>query len=325
MVSEAYNTKALVTGGAGFIGSRLSSALVKKGYHVVALDDLSSGDMSNLVGLKRRAGFEFIKADCRKKEAVRSALKDVDVVFHLAARPDVRLRPSGSWTCFTENVLATEVVLEAAQSSGTSRFVLASSSTVYGEATLLPTPEEYSPLHPISLYGASKLASEALLIGHSNAFGLDAVILRLANVVGEGSPRGVVHDFVERLNRNPLELEVLGDGRQRKSYLYVDDCVGAMIQASEGPSGIRTYNVGSEDQADVLEIAKVVSKFMDLNPRLNLTGGVGGGRGWVGDVKSMLLDVSRLKELGWRPNLSSIQSIEKTLKMMKGGIERSRA
>jgi UDP-glucose 4-epimerase len=316
-MSEAQSMRALVTGGAGFIGSSLCSALIAKGYQVIALDNLSSGSMSNLKHLIGKDGFEFVKGDCKNRADAKMALRNVDVVFHLAGRPDVRLRRGSPWNCFTENVLATEVLLEAARSAKAGRFVFTSSSTVYGEAAVLPTTEDYTPLLPISLYGASKLASEALLSGHSNSFGFDVAIIRLANIVGERSTRGIVHDFVEKLKREPLELEIFGDGTQRKSYLYIEDCVRAIVKAGEASSGIRTYNVGSEDQASVMEISEAVLRAMQMSPHLKLTGGVDGGRGWKGDVKSMLLDVSRMKELGWTPRLNSLQAIEETLHAMR--------
>jgi len=184
--------RALVTGGAGFIGSRLGISPIKKRHQVIALDDLNLGYVWYLVDFMGKDGFEFVKDDWRKKVDARITLGNVGIVFHLAARPDVRLCRGYPWNCFTENVLATEVLLKATGSCGASKFVFTPSSTLCGDATVIPTPEDYSSLLPISPYGDAELASEAILSGHSNSFGFDVLVLRLANTVGEESMHGIV-------------------------------------------------------------------------------------------------------------------------------------
>ena len=190
--------------------------------------------------------------------------------------------------------------------------VFASTSTVYGDAKIIPTPENYSPLEPISIYGASKLASEALIASYCHTYKKRAVILRLANIVGPRSRHGVINDFIVKLRRNPKQLEILGDGRQTKSYLHIDDCINAILKACKtAKDTVEVFNLGSDDQIEVARIAEIVSEEMNLDDvQFRFTGGVDGGRGWVGDVKSMLLDTNKLKSRGWRPRYSSEEAVK---------------
>jgi UDP-glucose 4-epimerase len=239
------------------------------------------------------------------------------VVFHLAANPEVRVGSVEPSVHFRENVLATFNLLEALRLRGwKGEFVFTSSSTVYGEADM-PTLEN-AVLKPISVYGGSKLACEGLISAYACSYGFRALIFRLANVVGPRSEHGVIVDFVRKLRENPKELEILGDGSQRKSYVYVDDCVEVLLLALDKTQGVvEVFNVGSEDQVDVLSIARIVVEEMGLEDvDFKVTGGVDGGRGWVGDVKDMLLDVSKLKELGWRPRFNSVEAVRLTVKEM---------
>jgi UDP-glucose 4-epimerase len=237
--------------------------------------------------------------------------------LHLAANPDVRLSTINPEVHYKQNVLATFNLLEAMRKVGTVKaLVFASSSTVYGEASKVPTPEDYAPLEPISVYGASKLSCEALITGYAHTYGFKAIICRLANIIGARSTHGVVYDFVEKIRKNPKELEVLGDGTQTKSYLFVDDCIeGISVALRESQEQVDIFNIGSEDQIDVKTIASTVVEEMGLkNVRLRFTGAVDGGRGWVGDVKSMLLETSKLKSRGWTPKYDSEQSIKLTVR-----------
>jgi UDP-glucose 4-epimerase len=199
--------------------------------------------------------------------------------------------------------------------------VFTSTSTVYGDAKILPTPEEYSPLEPISLYGASKMACEALISAYCHTFDMHGIIYRFANIVGARSRHGVIWDFIHKLSENPQELEILGDGTQTKSYLIIDECVDALLfgleQASER---VEIYNIGSEDQVTVKEIARIVTKQMGLKDvEFRYTGGVRGGRGWIGDVKTMALDISKMKASGWKPRRNSVESVEAaTNKLLHG-------
>lgn len=308
----------LVTGGAGFIGSSLCEELLRCGEKVSILDDFSASSEDDIQHLLNgnSGKVRLFVGDCTKASDVARALKGVDAVFHFVANPEVRLELSGSKTCFRQNVYATYVLLEAMKDGYAKKIVFASTSTVYGEAKVIPTPEDYGPLKPISVYGASKLSSEALIMAYAHTFGFDALILRFANIVGLKSKHGVVFDFVRKLQKNPRELEILGDGTQIKSYLYIDDCISAILTAFRSMQGkVEVLNVGSEDQVIVREIAETVVEEMGLKDvHFCFTGGVDGGRGWVGDVKNMLLDVAKLKAKGWRPKYNSREAVRQTAK-----------
>jgi UDP-glucose 4-epimerase len=306
--------RTLVTGGAGFIGSHLTEALLKKGYSVSILDNLSSGHRQNLSSIQQSYDINFIAGDCRSPSDVEKALRNVDTVFHLAANPEVRLDLADPKTCYEQNIEATYILLQSIRRSNVKTIVFASSSTIYGEATIIPTPEDYGPIKPISIYGASKLACEALMSSYCYSFKKKGVIVRPANMIGPLSTHGVILDFIQKLKKNPKELEILGDGTQTKSYLYIDDCVDAIMTAYEcSQEPVEIFNIGSEDQTNVKEIGYTVIEEMKLkNVKLKLTGGVDGGRGWIGDVKNMLLDINKLKKLGWKPKLNSQQAVKKT-------------
>ncbi len=307
----------LVTGGAGFIGSHLVDKLMMSKGVVRVFDNLSSGNKENIVRWLNSRGFEFRKGDLLNKKDTEKAVENCEVVFHLAANPEVRLSSVEPDVHFDQNVVATYNLLEAVRKHGAAKsFVFTSSSTVYGEASQIPTPEDYAPLEPISVYGASKLASEALVMAYANTYGFDAVIYRLANIIGPRSRHGVIFDFIGKLRYNPCELEILGDGTQAKSYLYIDDCVGAMLFSyARSNRRVEVFNLGSEDQVDVTSIARIVIEEMGLkNVSFRFTGGVFGGGGWKGDVKYMLLAVDRLKSLGWKPKLNSVEAVRKTAK-----------
>jgi len=313
----------LVTGGAGFIGSHLTEALVKKGLGVNVLDNLSNGYKDNLSSVQHSRDLDFFIGDCRSPSDVEKALKNADVIFHLAANPELRLDLADPKKCYEQNIEATYILLEKMRKSKVTSIVFTSSSTVYGESTVIPTPENYGPLKPISVYGASKLACEALISSYCHSFKRKGIIIRLANIVGPRSTHGVIYDFIQKLKKNPKELEILGDGTQTKSYLYIDDCVEAIVKAYESTKEpVEIYNVGSEDQTNVTQIARTVIDEMNLrNVRLKFTGGVDGGRGWIGDVKNMLLDIGKLKKLGWKPKLNSKQAVRKTVEYLISELE----
>lgn len=303
----------LVTGGAGFIGSHIVDNLMKKGGKVRLLDNLSTGSMDNVAQWIERSDFTFVNGDCLNRKDIREAMKGCNLVFHLAANPEVRVGAVNTEIDFQQNIVATYNVLEAMRESETAKtIVFTSTSAVYGDARILPTPEEYGSLEPISLYGASKLACEALISAYCHTFDMRGVIYRFANIVGSRSRHGVIWDFIHKLVENPLELEILGDGNQTKSYLMVDECVDALLFGLEHTSErVEIYNIGSEDQISVKEIARIVTEQMDLKEvRFRYTGGVRGGRGWIGDVKTMFLDVSKMKRLGWKPRYNSAQSVK---------------
>jgi len=306
--------KALVTGGAGFIGSHLVDYLIKEGKTVRIIDNLSSGNMDHLERWSDDPRMELFEVDLLDKDALDGAIKGCDKVYHLAANPEVNAKNASPEDHFRQNIEATFNLLEAMRRSGEQKFIaFTSSSTVYGEAKTIPTREDYGPLVPISLYGASKLACEALLTAYASMYGFRAIIYRLANVVGPRSNHGVIYDFVHKLRVSPDELEVLGDGSQSKSYLYVDDCINGIVKGIERGSQVDIYNIGSWDRTNVLEIAETVKDEMGLGrAKIRLTGGVDGGRGWKGDVKIMQLDMDELKSVGWTPKYGSAEAVRLT-------------
>jgi UDP-glucose 4-epimerase len=306
------DVRMLITGGAGFIGSHVVDSLMEKGGKVVVLDNFSAGSMDNVAKWAGHPDFTIIKGDCLTRKDVRKAMNGCGVVFHLAANPEVRVGAVDTDIDFEQNIVATRNILEEMRESKTAkRIVFTSTSTVYGDAEFLPTPEQYGLLEPISLYGASKLACEALISAYCHAFEMRGVIYRFANIVGSRSRHGVIWDFIHKLFENPLELEILGDGTQTKSYVMVDECVDALLFGLEHASErVEIYNIGSEDQISVKEIARIVTEEMSLKDvRFRYTGGVRGGRGWIGDVKTMFLDISKMKRLGWKPRHNSAESV----------------
>ena len=309
-------SRVLVTGGAGFIGSHLVDRLMGMGDFVRVVDNLSSGSLGNIKGWLGDSRFGFVRGDLKDLDVARSCVDGVDVVFHLAANPEVRVELAEPSVHFRENLLVTFNVLEAMRESKSAKVIMfVSSSTVYGEPVVFPTPEDYGPLLPISVYGSSKLGCESLASSYCRMFDLRGVILRVANVVGERSNHGVVADFIDKLRRNPKELEILGDGNQSKSYLHIKDFVDALVCAFDSflDSGkaFEVYNVGPFDQVCVKRIAEIVVGEIGLqNVEFRVTGGVDGGRGWRGDVKTMLLSSDKLVNLGWKPTLTSEDAIK---------------
>jgi len=312
--------KVLVTGGAGFIGSHLVDRLMTQNYEVTVFDNLSSGSLKNLEKWLYNKNFKFIEGDLKNVKGVEKAIQHKDLVFHFAANPEVRLGETDPRVHFEENLSATFNLLEAIRKNqSTQAVVFASTSTVYGEATVFPTPEDYGPSIPISIYGASKQGAEALTTAYAHTFNICVLILRFANIVGPRATIGVILDFIRKLQENPHQLEVLGDGTQKKSYLYIADCIDAILYSVndflDGNKRVDVYNVGSADQVSVKKIAQIVAEEMGIPlPRLIFTGGVDGGRGWKGDVKTMHLAIEKLLKIGWKPKLNSEEAVRKTAK-----------
>lgn len=293
--------KVLVTGGAGFIGSHLVDRLVEEGYEVVVVDNLSSGRRENVNPQAR-----LHIADLKDPDWAVGV--SADIVFHFAGNPEVRAEPR---VHFEENVVATFNVLEWARLSGVRTVVFASSSTVYGDARVLPTPEDY-PLEPVSVYGAAKAAGEVMCATYARLYGVRCLALRYANVVGPRMRHGALYDFVMKLRKRPEELEVLGDGTQRKSYLHVEEAVEATLRAwrkfEETGEPYLALNVGNVDSLTMLDVAKIVTETMGVAPVIKV------GRE-PSDCMNSFLSIEKISKLaGWRPRLSSAESVRKAVK-----------
>ena len=308
--------KVLVTGGAGFIGSHLVDRLVAEGYSVRVVDNLSSGRLENLRRHLKSNTIELIIGDLKNLQTALKAVEGIDVVFHLAANPEVRVSTTNPEIHFNENVLATFRLLEAMRKKSVKELVFASSSSVYGEPEKIPVGED-APIKPVSVYGASKAACENLIHAYSKLYGIKAIVLRYANVVGPRLRHGVIWDFIIKLRRNPNELEILGDGKQVRSYIYVDDAVEATLLAwRKTTSYFEVYNVASEDWIMVDEVADEVIKTMELNNVKKTYKPVLHGVGWPGDVKKIALRIDKLKGLGFKPKVVSREAVRKTVKEM---------
>jgi UDP-glucose 4-epimerase len=302
--------RVVVSGGAGFIGSHLVDGLVREGFEVVVVDNLSSGKREFVNGAA-----EFYLRDL--KDPNWGVGISGDVVFHFAANPEVRFSAIEPSVHFNENVLATFNLLEWARRVGVRTIIFASSSTVYGDARIIPTPED-EPYKPISIYGAAKAAGEIMCGTYARLYGMKCLALRYANIIGPRSRHGVIYDFVMKLKKNPSVLEVLGDGTQRKSYLYVKDAINATILAwrkfEELQESFLALNIGNTDSITVLDIARIVSEVLKLKPEIRLVSMTPDGRGWSGDVKYMALSIERLTKLtGWRPTMTSAEAVERTV------------
>jgi UDP-glucose 4-epimerase len=298
-----------VTGGAGFIGSHLVDRLLRdRGNSVTVFDNLSSGKEDFIRHHFGDGRFRFVRGDLLDPPAVKAAVEGHDLVHHLAANPDIRLGTAVPETDLRQGTLATFNLLEAMRASGVRKLAFSSSSVVYGEAERIPTPEDYGPLVPISLYAAAKLGAEGLITAYCHSFDMQSWIFRFANVIGPRSTHGVIFDFINKLRKNPGELEILGNGMQKKAYLTVGDCVDAMLfTIGHASETVNIYNLGCEDQVVVTRIAEIIREEMGLpGAAFRFTGGE---RGWKGDVRAMLLSVERLRALGWRPTTTSEQAV----------------
>jgi UDP-glucose 4-epimerase len=284
----------LVTGGAGFIGSHIVDKLVQSGNQVKVLDNLSSGILSNLTDSDGK--FEFIKKDLKNLDGSEEFMGGIKTVFHMAANPEVRMGFQNPEVSFNENILSTFRLLESIRKYDIQSIVFASSSTVYGECEIIPTPEDFAPLLPISPYGASKLACEALISSYCHNYGIDGTMCRFANIVGSRSNHGVIYDFVKKLQKNNSTLEVLGDGKQTKSYVHVNDCInGFFFSALNKKNNVEIFNMGNFDDTNVLKIAEIVLETLGLKN--------------VG-IKTTNLDILKLKNLGWSPKMSSDEAVK---------------
>ncbi len=309
--------KIIVTGGAGFIGSHIVDKLLSKNYRVTVVDNLSSGRMEFLENHINNPDFEFKNVDLLAPQELETAIQGADAIFHLAANPDVRLGPENTKVHLEQNIITTYNLLETMRKTEVKNIIFTSTSTVYGEASVIPTPEDYGPLVPISLYGASKLACEALITSYCHTFNMNSWIFRFANIVGPRGTHGIIVDFIEKLRKNPESLEILGDGKQNKSYIHVSECVDAIMYAWEHSTDMANiFNIGSNDTITATGIGEIIVKEMGLSDVEFVY--TGGNRGWVGDVPKMMLSIDKLKSIGWEPAYNSEKSIRDAVRSALG-------
>jgi UDP-glucose 4-epimerase len=311
MTDHRSDGSSVVTGGAGAIGSVLVERLLREGRAVEVLDNFSTGQRSLLPTGPAAARLRVTTCHLGREEPPEGAFRGASEVWHLAANADVRRGPEDPRVDLTNGTLATFQVLERARRADVPRFVFSSSSVVYGYASVFPTPETYGPLEPESLYGAAKLAAEGLISAYAHTYGLRAYTFRFANIIDGRANHGVLYDFFEKLRADPTTLEVLGDGRQAKSYLRTEECVDGMLAGARGASDpVNLFNLGSLDRISVREIAEKVVAVHGGTARITYRGG---DRGWVGDVPQQLLSVEKIGRIGWAPKLSSAQAVDRTI------------
>jgi UDP-glucose 4-epimerase len=302
--------RVLVTGGAGFVGSHVADRLLAEGAEVTILDNFSTG-WRQFVPARAR----LIEADLLDPSAAARAVEGCDLVFHLAASADIKDNLLEPRRCIDQNVVATQNLLEAMREAGVREVAFASTGSVYGESTVVPTPEDAPFPVQTSIYGTSKLAAEGLLTSYALGYGFRAWIFRFVSLLGPRYTHGHVIDFWRRLRRDPMRLDVLGDGHQKKSYLHVGDCVSGMLLAiARSKEPINLFNLGHHDWIEVDQSIAVITATLAVSPRI-VHGG--GERGWVGDSPRVLLDTSRLRALGWAPTRGIEESIVETLAFLE--------
>jgi UDP-glucose 4-epimerase len=305
---------AFVTGAAGFIGSSLVDRLLAAGHSVVGYDNFSTGQRRFLEGASKSSQFKLVEADLLNAEALRSAVAGSDMLFHFAANADVRFGTHHPFKDIEQNIIATYSVLEAMRANGVKRIAFSSTGSVYGEATVFPTPENAPFPVQTSLYGNSKIAAEGLISSYCEGFGFQGFIFRFVSILGERYTHGHVFDFYRKLLADPSKLEVLGNGKQRKSYIYIQDCIDAIMIAIERATDcVNIFNLGQDEYCEVNQSIGWICERLQLNPRLEYTGGE---RGWIGDNPFIFLDCSRIRALGWTPKLSIRKGVIRTLEYL---------
>jgi len=304
-----------VTGCAGFIGSNLTDRLLQSGYDVAGYDNFSTGHERFLERARQFPNFRLIHGDTLDSSALTRAMRGYDFVFHLAANADVRFGTEHPRKDLEQNIVATFNVLEAMRANGIRRIAASSTGSVYGEATVFPTPESAPFPVQTSLYGASKLAGEGLISAYCEGFGFQSYVFRFVSILGERYTHGHVFDFYKQLKRDPSKLRVLGDGKQRKSYLYVQDCIDAMLLATEkAEEKVNIFNLGVDDYCQVNDSIGWISEVLGVKPKLAYCGG---DRGWIGDNPFIFLDIARIRSLGWEPKLSIQEGVIKTVEFLQ--------
>jgi UDP-glucose 4-epimerase len=313
-------TKVFITGAAGFIGSTLADVLLAQGKQVVGWDNFSTGQDKFVEGALRHQNFKLIRGDNLDLEALTAAMKSCDTVFHLAANADVRFGLDHPSKDLQQNTIATFNVLEAMRANGIKTVAFSSTGSTYGEAAVIPTPEDAPFPIQTSLYAASKVAGEGMIAAYCEGFKFEGYIFRFVSILGERYTHGHVFDFYKQLTEHPDRLRILGDGTQRKSYLYVQDCVAAMLHvmnlgtARKAKHNVEIYNLGCDHYVQVNDSVGFICKALSLQPKLKYTGGE---RGWVGDNPFIFLETKKIRSTGWKPQLTIEQGIERTLRWLQ--------
>jgi UDP-glucose 4-epimerase len=312
---EGNGMQAFVTGAAGFIGSTLTDRLLADGHTVVGYDNFSTGQQDFLASACQSANFRLVHGDTLDTARLTEAMAGATTVFHLAANADVRFGTDHPRKDLEQNTVATFNVLEAMRANGVRRIAFSSTGSIYGEAPVIPTPEDAPFPVQTSLYGASKLAGEGLIEAYCEGFGMQAWIFRFVSILGERYTHGHVFDFYRSLRANPTRLRVLGDGHQRKSYLYVQDCINAIFVALErGDARVNVFNLGTDEYCELNDSIRWICDHLGVKPTLDYTGG---DRGWIGDNPFIFLDTARIRALGWTPTLTIRDSVIRTLEYLQ--------
>ena len=309
----------LVTGAAGFIGSTLVEALLARGYRVTGYDNFSTGFESFLSEAHASAAFSLVRGDLLDPSSLNAAIRGVDAVFHLAANADVRFGTHHPRRDLEQNTIGTFNVLEAMRAADTRRIYFSSTGSVYGDCPVIPTPENAPFPTQTSLYGASKVAGEALIAAYAEGFSMRAAVFRFVSILGPRYTHGHVFDFFKQLRAHPSRLKVLGDGSQRKSYLHVDDCVAAMLVAfDKSDDKFAVFNLGADHYCQVTDSIGWIASELGLSPKLEYAGGA---RGWIGDNPFIFLDCSRIRALGWTPRHTIEDGVRLTLRWLRANPE----
>jgi UDP-glucose 4-epimerase len=308
--------KMFITGGAGFIGSNLADRLLAAGHTVTVYDNFSTGQRAFLADAISSPRFTLIEGDLLSLPDLKRALAGQDFVFHLAANADVRFGTHHPSKDLEQNTIATFHVLEAMRANNVGRLAFSSTGSIYGEPHLFPTPEDAPFPIQTSLYGASKLAGEGLIAAYAAGFGFQGYIFRFVSILGERYTHGHVFDFYRKLRANPHQIEVLGNGQQRKSYLYVQDCIDAMLLAVErGGEPVNIFNLGTDEYCKVDDSLDWICSHLDLHPRRCYSGGE---RGWIGDSPFIFLNAGKMRSLGWKPKWTIRTAVLRTLQYLQG-------
>jgi UDP-glucose 4-epimerase len=305
----------IVTGCAGFIGSHVVDRLLDLGHNVIGIDNLSTGQIKFIDNALKNKNFKFVEIDLYSDRNLGQWFNGVDTVFHFAANADVRFGTDHPRKDLEQNTIVTYNVLEAMRANNVRKIIFSSTGSVYGESPLIPTPENGPFPIQTSLYGASKLACEGLITAYSEGFGFQSYIFRFVSILGERYTHGHVFDFYKKLKLDPLNLDVLGDGKQRKSYLYVQDCIDAIFLALDKSSEkINLFNLGVDGYCEINNSVQWICDELDVRPTLHYSGG---DRGWIGDNPFIYLDIKKIQALGWQPKISIKEGVIRTLEYFK--------